>query len=168
LFSRERAHPPWPGRDRSSEKQGLCWAAGGSSAGLRPRAVLDTRQPLSLEMAQDPLQAYRRGEKKKTSTGRWTTIEGLSDRKPRTNKCIFSPGNPSQFHKTLKDVGPHFSEGNGCLKKLIAGSGIFFFPPPPFCVWRGCWRSSRISDGQGVRVTGLQRRGGKSKASGSG
>lgn len=42
---------------------------------------------------------------------------------------FFSPGNPNQFHKTLKDIEAHFSKGNGCLKKLIAGSGIFF---PPF------------------------------------
>lgn len=42
---------------------------------------------------------------------------------------FFSPGNLNQFHKTLKDMGPHFSKGSGCLKKLIAGSGNFF---PPF------------------------------------
>lgn len=61
----------------------------------------------------------------KKHTGRWTTIEGLSDRKPQTNKCIFSPGNPNQDHKPLKDVRSRFSKGNSCLKKLIAGSGIF-------------------------------------------
>lgn len=69
----------------------------------------------------------------KKHTGRWTTIEGLSDRKPQTNKCIFSPGNPNQDHKPLKDVRSRFSKGNSCLKKLIAGSGIF---PPSLCLER--------------------------------
>lgn len=61
-------------------------------------------------------------------------MEGLSDRKPRTKKCIFSPGNPDQYHNLLKDVGSRFSKGNSCLKKLIAGSGFFF--PPSLCLER--------------------------------
>lgn len=69
---------------------------------------------------------------------------------------FFFPRKPKPVPNPLKDVGSHFFQGKQLPEEADSWEWDFF---PPLCVWRGCWRSSRISDGQ--RHRSLFSRGGE-------